>query len=271
MFSIGEFSKISGLSVKTPRFYHEKGLLAPAAVDPQTGYRYYDRHSLERAQVIVALRDLDFPLDTIAEMLAACRDDQDALAHLERHRASLAEKLRHVQGLVDKIDGIIRQQRQNRETLEMNQGNFEIVERGVEPQLVAGIRLTGKYSDIGVGFKQLGRKVGRYIRGNAFCLYYDCEYREEDANFEPCFPLRKAVEVEGIDVRTLPAAHCVTLLHQGPYDTLGSSYARVMDYACQHGYEVELPIREVYLKGPGMLFRGNSKRYLTEIQIPIKR
>ena len=43
MFSIGEFSKITGLSVKTLRFYHEKELLAPTQVDPQSGYRYYDR------------------------------------------------------------------------------------------------------------------------------------------------------------------------------------------------------------------------------------
>ena len=40
MFSIGEFSKITSLPVKTLRFYHEKGLLVPARIEPETGYRY---------------------------------------------------------------------------------------------------------------------------------------------------------------------------------------------------------------------------------------
>ena len=42
VFSIGEFSKITGLTVKTLRFYHEQGLLHPTHVDSETGYRYYD-------------------------------------------------------------------------------------------------------------------------------------------------------------------------------------------------------------------------------------
>lgn len=57
-FSIAEFSRMCGLPVKTLRFYHEKQLLIPAYVDRDTGYRHYDKHNLERAQVIVALRRL---------------------------------------------------------------------------------------------------------------------------------------------------------------------------------------------------------------------
>jgi DNA-binding transcriptional MerR regulator len=53
VFSIGEFSKIAGLSIKTLRFYHEEGLLAPALVDERTGYRYYDHGRVEKARTIV--------------------------------------------------------------------------------------------------------------------------------------------------------------------------------------------------------------------------
>jgi effector-binding domain-containing protein len=102
-------------------------------------------------------------------------------------------------------------------------------------------------------------------------LYYDGEYREEDANFEPCVPMRKSVEADGISVRELPAAHLLTLVHRGPYEELGRSYARIMKHAKEHGYDVTLPTREVYLKGPGMIFRGNPKKYLTEIQLPVKK
>ena len=49
MFSIGEFSKITGLPVKTLRFYHEKRLLVPSCVDRETGYRYYDAANAEKS------------------------------------------------------------------------------------------------------------------------------------------------------------------------------------------------------------------------------
>lgn len=270
MYSIGEFSKASGLSVKTLRFYHEKGLLLPAAIDPSSGYRYYDQHSLERAQVIVALRELEFPLDTITELLAECSDDADALMHLEQHKYAMEEKLQHYHGLVEKIGHIVQHEQHTRELAKMNQHAYEIVERNIEPQLVAGIRMTGKYSDCGAGFKKLGRKVGRYISDKPLCLYFDSEYRDDDANFEPCFPLRKQVDIEGVDVHTLPAARCLTLLHRGSYEALRTSYGRILAYVGQQGYKIELPTREVYIKGPGMIFRGNPKKYLTEIQIPIQ-
>ena len=68
----------------------------------------------------------------------------------------------------------------------------------------------------------------------------------------------------------MPATRCVSLIHRGPYEQLGRSYARVFEYIKQKGLEVVMPTREIYVKGPGMLFRGNPKKYVTEIQIPVK-
>lgn len=62
MFSIGEFSKITALSVKSLRIYHDKGLLIPANIDSFTGYRYYDDDNFETAKTIRTLRQLDFSL-----------------------------------------------------------------------------------------------------------------------------------------------------------------------------------------------------------------
>jgi effector-binding domain-containing protein len=71
-------------------------------------------------------------------------------------------------------------------------------------------------------------------------------------------------------VRELPGGRCVALLHQGPYEELGRSYAKILDYVKQKGYEFEMPTREVYIKGPGMIFKGNPRKYLTEIQLLLK-
>src|SRR6185436_9486440 len=101
MFSIGEFSTISGITVRTLRFYHELGLLVPAAVNPATNYRTYDERNLETAKVIAALRVLEFPLEQIREILTECRDDQDALGMLERQQKMLTDKVRHYQAILD--------------------------------------------------------------------------------------------------------------------------------------------------------------------------
>ena len=75
MFSIGEFSKITGLTVKTLRFYHEQGLLVPSPIDEETGYRYYAPAKVETARAITFLRGLDFGVSEIREILA--RTDED--------------------------------------------------------------------------------------------------------------------------------------------------------------------------------------------------
>lgn len=73
----------------------------------------------------------------------------------------------------------------------------------------------------------------------------------------------------GIEVRTLPEVSCLTLVHRGPYEQLGHSYRRLWTEAKQRGLTLAGPSREVFLKGPGMIFRGDPRRYLTEIQQPV--
>ena len=74
MFSIGEFSKITRLPIKTLRYYHERRLLVPANVDVGSGYRYYNGANIERARIIVTLRGLEFSLEEIGNILADCED-----------------------------------------------------------------------------------------------------------------------------------------------------------------------------------------------------
>ena len=131
--------------------------------------------------------------------------------------------------------------------------------------------MKGKYGDCGAGFSRLGRIVGRHICGKALCLYYDGEYCEDDADFEPCVPIRKQITVEGVSVRELPGGSCLSLVHRGPYDELGRSYGKILKQVNERKLNIALPTREVYLKGPGMIFRGNPKRYLTEIQLPFAK
>ena len=60
--TVGEFSRMTHLSVKTLRHYHQVGLLEPAQVNPDTGYRYYTTGQIPTVQVIRRLRDLEMPV-----------------------------------------------------------------------------------------------------------------------------------------------------------------------------------------------------------------
>lgn len=149
------------------------------------------------------------------------------------------------------------------------QSSPEIVEKQVEDMLIAGIRYKGKYGDCGKYFRWIGRKMGRWICGKPFNLYYDPQYKEIDADIESCFPIRRSQQVEGISVRTLPGSRCISLVHIGPYEQLGRSYEALSAYIQENGCQTDQPIREIYLKGPGMIFKGNPQKYRTEIQMMI--
>jgi len=268
VFGIGEFSKITGLSIKTLRFYHEKELLIPSSVDTETGYRYYDHGNIEKARIITVFRNMEFSLKEIKDILDNYDDQADILDYIEKHKKLIEGKVRQYRNIMISLDSMIKNEREA--IMAMKNSTFEVQEKEIEPTLVAGIRMKGRYSDCSKGFAKLGKSFGRYINGKAMCLYYDGEYREDDANFEPCMPIRKGKEVEGFSVRELQGGRCVCLLHKGPYEQLGRSYAKILEYVKNKGYEIECPTREVYLKGPGMILKGNPKNYLTEIQMLIK-
>jgi DNA-binding transcriptional MerR regulator/effector-binding domain-containing protein len=269
LFSIGEFSQISGLSVKALRFYDEKGLLKPAHVDPANDYRYYDVTSVERARIIARLRELQFPLHDIARILSECSDEADLLGAMQRQQRIISERMRTDARVVKALERMIAQEIAAARVIES--GRFAVQERSLDSVVMAGLRMKGRYEDCGRGFSTVARMMGRHLSGRPFCLYYDGEHREEDASFETCFPLRREVPSrDDVVVRVLPPQRCLSLVHQGPYPQLGRSYRKLLVEARRREFTVQLPTREVYLKGPGMIFKGNPARYLTEIQLPIK-
>lgn len=152
----------------------------------------------------------------------------------------------------------------------MSTAAIEFVEKSLGPVLVAGIRTRGRYRDCGPLFGQLCRKVGRHAAGSPMMLCYDSELREDDADFEVAVPIRKLLTLEGAVVHELPAVTCLAMIHQGPYEDLGDSYAKMFTEVERRGAAIERPTREVYLKGPGMILRGNPKKYVTELQFPLR-
>ena len=68
MLKIGEFSKLSRVSIRMLRHYDDIGLLKPAEIDRFTGYRYYSPDQLPIIGRITALKDMEFQLADIVKI-----------------------------------------------------------------------------------------------------------------------------------------------------------------------------------------------------------
>ena len=162
-YTIGEFSQVTGLSIKTLRFYHEQGILVPSAVDAASGYRFYDAAKVEKARVIMRLREMEFSLEDIAALLAGC-DEADILNQLERQKQFLQQRIREDRDVVRALSQIIARETEAQQLLQRSV--FPVKEMALEPLLVAGIRMSGKYSDCGAGFARLGKVL---VKAARFC------------------------------------------------------------------------------------------------------
>lgn len=102
-------------------------------------------------------------------------------------------------------------------------------------------------------------------------MYYDDCYKEEDADIEACVPVRALVEIDGIRCRKLTGGKAVTVIHRGPYENFGQSYKILIDHLNENNRKTQIPYREVYLKGPGMIIPRNPKKFVTEIQMLLEK
>ena len=269
MFTIGEFSLITRLSVKTLRYYHDEGILIPDYIDDDNKYRYYRQASVEHAMIITMLRDMDFPISDIRKILSGYSEDTELLEHLEKQLQKLKDKISQAKAAESSLEEIIISIK--RIKMNIKHISFEVKEKELEDIIFAGNRFKGRYDEVGNAFKKVGRKAGRFICGSAMTLFYDCEYKETEADIEGGFPVRKSLKSNNdIDCRVLKGGKAVSIIHKGSYETLNQSYEKLFSYIENKKQKSISPSREIYLKGPGMIFKGNPENYLTEILVLIE-
>lgn len=265
-YQIGDFSKITNLSIKTLRFYHEKGLLAPTVVDEASGYRYYDESLITRANAIRMLKELDFSLSEIRTIVDSCEDDSDLVDALVKKSREIGDKIIRYKTITKKIKTLLVQEEENKMVNKPNQ----VTEKQLDDLLIASMRIKAKYSECGKYFGALYRACGRYAAGKLFNMYWDKGYVEGDADIEVCLPVKKVVQKGEVKSRILEGGRALSVIHKGPYGTQGSAYKAIIDYMNEHNLECGQPPREIYIKGPGMIFAGNPKKYITEIQMVVE-
>jgi DNA-binding transcriptional MerR regulator len=229
--AIGDFARATHMSVKTLRYYHRVGLLEPADVDRDTGYRRYTTEQIPAAQIIRRFRDLDMPVEEVRQVLAApdieTRNELIA-AHLNR----LEEGLTRTQTAVSSLRDLLA--RPSPPEL------ADIGRRRVEATPAAAI---SEALDI-VDAQNLPPEGPS---GGIFATELFSRGLGQATIFVPCAgTLRPMGRVTSLVV---PPAELATIVHPGPDTGIDRAYGSLATYVTQHALAVDGPIREYYLVG----------------------
>jgi DNA-binding transcriptional MerR regulator len=240
--TIGEFARLTHLSVKTLHHYHAEGVLEPSSVDPATGYRRYALDQLERAQLVRRLRAVRMPVPQLrAVVTAPDRDTRQALiaAHLADLRRELTETAAAVAGLQSLLAG-----------------EDAVLPPGVRalPDLPA-VTCTAEVTRAGIAawcaqtYPRLYAAAGRLggAGGPGGALYDDAWFEQDAGQVTAFVPL--AAPSPHADV--VPGGRHAVVLHAGAYEDLDRTYAALGRRVVELGGDLTGPIRETYLVSPG--------------------
>lgn len=270
MIRIGEFSRISKVSIKTLRFYDETGLLHPAQVDDFTGYRYYTFSQLAHLHRILALKEMGFPLEQIGRLLDDDLSAEQLRGMLKARRSEIQARLEDELERLSRVEARLRLLEK-----ESSMSEIEVVIKTVEPLTIASVRDTiPTYSQQGILWRDLeGYLAMQRVRpvGPCFSMYHDEEYREQDVDAEVCEPVAASLsESKRMRVRSLPGGQMACAVHRGPYESLGEATEAIIHWIETNGYRITGPEREIYLV-PGRNGNQNDPDTVTEVQFPVEK
>jgi DNA-binding transcriptional MerR regulator len=265
--SIGDFSRATHMTVKTLRHYHQIGLLEPAEVDPDTGYRRYATGQIPTAQVIRRFRGLGMPLEEIQAVLSAPDlriRNQRITAHLRR----LEEELGRAQSATASLRDLLAAPAPDDVSARVELRTVPAVEAaaiaGVVDAAESVAWLQGALGELHATLAARNAPGG----GPAGGVYSDevfTQHRGQVTIFVPCAePLRPTGRV----ISTLiPAAELAVIEHRGPPADVDRAYGVLAAYVARHALAVAGPIREYYLVGQHDT--PDTAQWRTEIGWPI--
>jgi DNA-binding transcriptional MerR regulator len=262
--AIGDFAKATHFTVKTLRHYHETGVLEPAEVDPQTGYRRYGTEQIATAQIIRRFRDLEMPLSEIQAVLSApdVRTRNDLIAaHLNR----LEGDLQRTQSAVASL----------RDLLQKPAPAAHIGHRKVENATAAAITqvvdmnealswFRGAFGELSATLSAQG--VSR--AGPAGGIYSNAIFTHGHGEATVFLLCEGTVRPVGrVTPFIVPEVELATIEHAGPHTNVDIAYGALATYVSQHALAVDGPLREYYIVG--QLDTPDTSAWRTEIGWPV--
>lgn len=263
MLTIGAFSALSRVSPRMLRYYDAMGLLRPAYVGEENGYRYYAEAQLGDVARIWQLQDYGFPLAEIAGLLALPEADLAQKIHCRRLDAyrelgELREKLRRMEADIARMEGI-----------QMLEEKYHAILMEDPAQRVFSIRRTINVSQIHELFAELKREVeeqGLRQSGVTQARYHGTGFSYENMDLEA----QMVVDGDGPGVTEKPAQTCVAVVHQGPYEEIHFAYDILCAWLSAHPeYKVCGPAIERYLKDEGMV--SGPEELETGVLFPVSK
>jgi DNA-binding transcriptional MerR regulator len=267
LLSIGEFSRLSRISVRMLRHYDERGVLHPTETDPSSGYRFYSAGLLGTAHRICDLRDVGLG---VAE-LAACvplLDDPHAM------RAVLDEQRSRLDGDAAAVAHRIRRVVHLRENLETPAMTIDIIEREIPARTVASVRdRIGTYSDEGLLWDRLMRNLpatGAVVAEAplAAAVFHDEDYVEANPDVEVqldvAAPFTSSDEVRCVEVPALRLAQGTVL---GSYDGITQATEALGQWIAERGLRTAGPMLNIYVVSPSE--NPDPASWITEVCVPV--
>lgn len=281
MFRIGEFSRLSRVSVRMLRHYDQRGLLKPSHIDSFTSYRYYSADQLPRLNRILALRDLGFSLEQIASMLDEDLPAEQLLGMFKLRQAQIEQQMQVEQLRLRRLEARIHQM-DGKGSRQM----YDVILREIESQLVLSWREVVPDDDrIQYMFEEAETHIAPFnARADKppMTIYHDQDYREKDIDAEIILPLKFAIagtgEMRVVHLPQIQTAACV--VHTGDYATIYQAYNTLLEWIEVNGYRIAGPIREVYLRYtadglgidlPPTYLAKAPNSFVTELQLPVEK
>jgi DNA-binding transcriptional MerR regulator len=260
--SIGEFARVTHLSVRTLRRYHDAGLLEPARVDAATGYRYYSARQIPTAQVIHRLRELDMPLADVHRILGT-PDPEARAALIAQHLERLEEQLERTRVAVASLQRLLRPE----------PAPLPVEVRAVPAAVVAAVEATLHGDDVGAWYAGAMAELDAAVPdppGPPGGLYDDALFAEGRGHALVYLPVAGPPTPAGrVRPVTLPAVDLAVATHCGDHGTVDVTYGELGAWVVGHALAVTGPVRETYLVGTRDT--ADPARWRTEIGWPVFR
>ncbi|WP_280481159.1 MerR family transcriptional regulator [Nocardia cyriacigeorgica] len=262
---IGEFARLSHLSVKALHHYHDIELLVPAQVDAGTGYRRYSTEQVADAQLIRRLRELDMPLPQIREVLAA-EEVAERDAALRAHLLRMEQQLQRTQEVVASLRGLLTAALPLTVAYRRIPAFTALTRTAVvaREQIDQWCAETFPLLDQALAAAEL---TPAGVAGAGYAPEFFTAEEGEVVAFVPVVAGTTGDFPDGLTVTTLPACDYAVALHEGPYSEIDRVYGALGTHVAEHDRALAEPIRELYLIGPDRT--PDPAGYRTELCWPI--
>ena len=267
MLKIGDFSKLSRVSIRMLRHYDDIGLLKPAEIDDFTGYRYYREDQLFIVARITALKDMGFALADIVRILEIYDDKEKLDGFLTARQNELAQQAKEMEYKLMLLDTARKRLRKEQKM------SFDVTVKTIPERYAATVRMVvPHYEDEGMAWSMMGECKEPLVPDDpcyAIAEFLDDEFKEENVEIIVSMAVKgRHQDTEHVKFKVLSAVKVASCVIKGSYDQMGEAYATVASWIKGNGYKMNGPMFNIYHVGP--VQTQNPNEYVTEACFPVE-